>query len=342
MSSAAADGFKIVELIHAMKEGRGDIISLNENYNLFRMNHYLTSKFTSENQAKRILVFVNGYRPTSIGQTFEENFSDIQSKGLEFPNSKNFIYDFDRFDYWQPWNKINLLFQKRINPNETYYADGHFSVSTSNYRSLINFTSTSTSFPKRCSNPKKHHCHKIEDATFTQFILDNSKTINLLKMRANKKGFYYRKHKGKIAGKNLLQIINEIPGYSKNDTLYIVAHSMGFAYSQGMLEELRGKINFGGYYIIAPENGKTGKVNSNEWQEVWQYGSNFSSKNRDEPCLQDGIAPQYNIPGIPAKNCVYIPKNFYHLKGFFDSHYIGNYTWILKIEEDQPGYIRKN
>lgn len=302
----------------------------------------ITSKFKNENQAKRILVFVNGYRPTSIGQTFEENFSDIQNKGLEFPNSKNFIYDFDRFDYWQPWNKINLLLQKRINPNETYYADGHFSVSTSNYRSLINFTSTSTSYPKRCSNPKKHHCHKIQNATLTQFILDNSKTINLLKMRPNKNGFYYRKHKGKIAGKNLIQIINEIPGYSKNDTLYIVAHSMGFAYSQGMLEELRGKINFGAYYIIAPENGKTGKINPSEWKEVWQYGSNFNSKDGDEPCLQDGIAPQYNIPGLPFKNCIYIPKNLYHLKGFFDSHYIGNYTWILKIEENQPGYIRKN
>lgn len=302
----------------------------------------ITSKFKNENQAKRILVFVNGYRPTSIGQTFEENFSDIQNKGLEFPNSKNFIYDFDRFDYWQPWNKINLLLQKRINPNETYYADGHFSVSTSNYRSLINFTSTSTTYPKRCSNPKKHHCHKIQDATFTQFILDNSKTINLLKMSPNKKGFYYRKHKGKIAGKNLLQIINEIPDYSKNDTLYIVAHSMGFAYSQGMLDELRGKINFGGYYIIAPENGKTGKINPSEWKEVWQYGSNFSSKNSDAPCLQDGIAPQYNIPGLPYKNCIYFPKNRYHLKGFFDSHYIGNFLWILKIEENQPGYIRKN
>lgn len=301
----------------------------------------ITSKIKSENKAKRILVFVNGYRPTSIGQTFEENFSDIQNKGLEFPNSKNFIYDFDRFDYWQPWNKINLLIQKRINPNETYYADGHFSVTTSNYRSLINFSSTSTSYPKRCSNPKKHHCYTLQNATLTQFIIDNSKTMNLLKMHPNKKGFYYRKFKGKIAGKNLLQIINEIPGYSKNDTLYIVAHSMGFAYSQGMIEELRGKINFGGYYIIAPENGKTGYVNPSEWQEIWQYGSNFNSKWRDAPCLQDGIAPQYKVQGLPDQNCVYIPKKLYYLKGFYNSHFIGNYTWVLKIEENKPGCIRK-
>lgn len=301
----------------------------------------ISSKLKNENPPKRILVFVNGYRPTSIGRTFEENFSDVQNNGLEYANSQNLIYDFDRFDYWKPWKEINLLFQKRLNPNETYYADGHFSVATSNYRSLFNFTSISTMYPKRCSNPKKHTCHKIQNATVKQFIFNQSKTINQLKMSPNRKGFNLRKSKGRIAGRNLLQIINEIPDFSKNDTVYVVAHSMGFAYSQGIIEELRGYINFGGYYVIAPENPKVGKINFNEWKEVWQYGSNFDQKKCDAPCLQDGIAPQFTVPGIPSNHRVFIPENLYRCKGYFDSHFIGYYTWIFDIKKNQPGYVSK-
>jgi hypothetical protein len=301
----------------------------------------VSSKFKDVDPPKRILVFVNGYRPTSIGQTFEENFIDVQNNGIEFPDSKNFIYDFDRFDYWRPWNDINLLFQKRINPNETYYADGHFSVETSNYRSLINFSSISSTYPKRCENLKKHNCFKIQDATIKQFIFSNSKTINQLKLRPNRKGFNHRKYKGRIAGKNLLQILNENPEFSKNDTLYIVAHSMGFAYSQGIVEVVRGKINFGGYYIIAPENPKGGRVSPTEWKEIWQYGSNFDQKNPDAPCLQDGIAPQYRVPGLPIKNRIFISKKRNRYKGYFDSHFIGYYTWILDLKEGESGYISK-
>lgn len=301
----------------------------------------ISSKFSQQDVPKRILLFVNGYRPTSIGQTFEENFSDVQNNGFEYANSQNFIYDFDRFDYWKPWNEINLRFQKRLNPNETYYADGHFSVETSNYRSLINFTSVSTLFPKRCPNPLKHRCHYIQNATIKQFLFNQSKSINQLKMRPNRRGFNLRKSKGRIAGKNLLQIINKIPDFSKNDTLYIVAHSMGFAYSLGMIEELRDKINFGGYYIIAPENPKSGYVNPVEWKEIWQYGSNLDQIKYDPPCLQDGIAPQTKITGLPSNKRVFIPKKLYSCKGFFDSHFIGYYTWILEIKKDSLGYVTK-
>jgi len=41
-----------------------------------------------EEPAKRILVFVNGYRPTSLGSSLEENFRDIRERGVEFPDSK--------------------------------------------------------------------------------------------------------------------------------------------------------------------------------------------------------------------------------------------------------------
>ncbi len=344
-----SDSIKIISLNYN-KLANGHYIVLNfknekgilenqEVYNYFGKE--ISSTFKNENPAKRILLLVNGYRPTSLGKSFEENFSDIQNNGLEFPNTNNFIYNFDRYDYWQPWNEINLLFQNRLNVDDTYYADGHFSVSTSNYRSLLNFTNISSTYPKKCSNHLKHTCDTIHNPTFLKFLFSDSKTINQLKMHPNVNGFNLRKSKGRIAGKNLLQVINENPEFSKNDTLFIVAHSMGFAYSQGMIEVLRGKINFGGYYIIAAENGKSGMINKLEWEEVWQFGSNFSSKFPDAPCLQDGIAPQYQVPGLPDVNHIFIPKSLDGRKGYFNSHFVGFYTWILGIEKGKPGYIKQ-
>lgn len=296
----------------------------------------LTNSFQKEDIPKRILVFVNGYRPTSVGKTLEDNFRDIRKNGLENRNSTNHIYDFDRYDYWEPWNQFNRLMISRINPSETYYADGHFSVSTSNFRSILNFTRISQTYPKRCSNPKKHTCYYSKS---TGIVPMKSKTENQLKKRSNRSGFNQRKEKGRIAGLNLLQITNEIPGFSKNDTLYVVAHSMGFAYSLGMIEVLRGKINFGGFYILAPENAKAGKVNPAEWQTIWQYGSRFHLQHSDAPCLQDGVAPQSGVRGLPMENRVFIPEKLYTKKGFFDSHFIGYYTWILNLESQEKGYV---
>lgn len=301
----------------------------------------LESPNKKENIAKRILIFVNGYRPTSVGHSLEENFQDIINNGFENKNSSNHIYPFDRYDYWQPWNQINLLFQQRINPTETYYADGHFSVSTSNYGSILNFTRIAQSFPKRCPNPKKHTCYWIQNTDLRKYFVRKSHTAKALKMSANKAGFKYRKDHGRIAGKNLLQILNELPAFSENDTVYIVTHSMGYAYSVGMIESLRNKIQFGGFYILAPENAKSGFVKPAEWKEIWQYGSNLNQDYEDAPCLQDGVAPQTSVKGLPKENRLFIPKKSYTQKGFFDSHFVGYYTWILNIPQGEKGAIKQ-
>ncbi|MEY3237165.1 MAG: hypothetical protein RI883_1266 [Bacteroidota bacterium] len=299
----------------------------------------LTTKMNLSDPAKRILLFVNGYRPTSMGNTFEDNFKDILEKGLEYSNSSNMIYNFDRYDYWRPWQEIDLLFQKRINPSETYYADGHFSVSTSNHKSLINFSSTSSIYPKRCSNKKKHVCYYTKVSSSGIFSSKTIKTVELHKVKPNKDGFRERRENGRTAGKNLLLLFNELPNKSVNDTLYVVAHSMGYAYSLGIIEVLRGRINFGGFYILAPENASCGDVILTEWKEIWQYGSKFQLKGGDAPCLLDGVAPQTKVGGLPNKNRAYIPSQYYKKKGFFDSHFVGYYTWVFDIQKGKAGNI---
>ena len=291
----------------------------------------ITPKITLPNPTKRILLFVNGYRPTANGNSFEATFDSIMKKGLEHKNSNNLIYDNDRYNYWESWNEMNKRFQARINPVETFYADGHFSVETSNHRSLVDFTSLSQNYPERCTNPKRHVCQDVEgEMTYKSFNL-----------KSNTEGFAERKMNGRIAGRNLYQMLNEIPNKSEDDTLYIVAHSMGYAYSLGIIDELRGKINFGGFYIIAPENAEAGRVKMSEWDEIWQYGSDFNENKFKSPCLLDGIAPQTKAGGLKTKNRAFIPDEFYKKKGFFDSHFIGYYTWIFKLPADAPGYIKQ-
>ncbi|MBL4862261.1 MAG: hypothetical protein JKY09_04485 [Crocinitomicaceae bacterium] len=300
----------------------------------------VTNKLELDDPAKRILLFVNGYRPTSLGKTFEEHFYDIRRNGLEFANSINLIYSFDRYAYWRPWKEIDLLFQNRLNPSETYYADGHFSVSTSNHRSLVNFTTLSTIYPERCKNEHEHVCQRTSFGGWSLFgWWKDSKTVELYNLKPNKSGFKKRRRNGRIAGRNLAQIFNELPHKSSNDTLYIVAHSMGYAYSLGIVEQLRGKINFGGFYIIAPENASAGKVNREEWKEVWQYGSDFDANKISAPCLLDGIAPQTKAGGLTPKHRSFIPENLYQKKGFFNSHFIGYYTWLFDIPKNEIGYI---
>ena len=303
----------------------------------------ITDKLRLKDPVKRILLFVNGYRPTSTSHTFEDNFKDIQKNGLEFPNSNNKVYSFDRYDYWNPWNQMDELFKSRINPAESYYADGHFSVSTSNHRSLVDFTTLSSIYPARCANSKRHTCKKTTVNSLKTLWFDSEKkTVDLFNLKPNKIGFNEREKNGKIAGRNLHQIFNELPNNSSNDTLYIVAHSMGYAYALGIIEQLRGKINFGGLYIIAPENASAGSIDMKEWKEVWQYGDNFNAEKYKSPCLLDGVAPQTKVGGLLANHRVYIPTSKYSSQGFYSSHFIGYYTWIFKIDENAKGYIKQH
>jgi hypothetical protein len=126
---------------------------------------------------------------------------------------------------------------------------------------------------------------------------------------------------------------------------------MGFAYAQGIIDALKNssykdQIRWGGYraairYIIAPENGCAGTVNPNDWEQIWQYGSDLDrpdKENADKMWEQDGVAPQCGVNGLDDQRA-YIPKNLETPKGFLESHSISNYGWIFDQIPGSNGYV---
>ncbi|MCC6690387.1 MAG: hypothetical protein IT235_02530 [Bacteroidia bacterium] len=112
---------------------------------------------------------------------------------------------------------------------------------------------------------------------------------------------------------------------------------MGFAYAQGMIMQLQiAKLKLGRYYIIAPENACSGAINTSDFEEVWQYGSDEVNDSRYD---QDGVAPQCKVRGLPDPSRVYIPSG--EKKGFLESHYIENYGWVFKrIQKGDRGDVK--
>lgn len=313
---------------------KNDVIVREKVYN--HMGFELTNKLHLRDPAKRILVFVNGYRPVSTNQSMSDFLGTFQEKGVEFPDSKNQLFSMDRYAYWEPWNRFNERFQQRIQADEIWYADGHHSVGTSNHGSVIKFAGTAAVYPKPCRG-KVHHCFRTK--------LPSNQTVSTLSLLAtspNYDGFDLRYQHGRLAGKNLLQVLNEAPNYSKNDTLFIVSHSMGHAYAMGMCAELRGKIQFGECFILAPENAIGKYFDAHSWVAAWQYGAVRTGKHKHAPCQQDGVAAQSLVKGLPLNHRIPFPRSLENQMGFFDSHFIGYYTWIFDIPKGHPGYVTQH
>ena len=280
---------------------------------------------------KRVLLLINGYRPISASQDPEQALQAINDKGLEHPRSKNLIYSSDLFAYWPQENFI-ATFEQRLSTERTFYADGHHSVSTSNHRSLLQFVSGASLYPKPC--PGEHTCATTKIANQQEV-----RSYNLLATKSNREGFLRRYRAGKQAGRNLLQELSKDGNDTHNDTLFAVSHSMGHAYFLGMSSVLKGKIQFGAYFAFAPENPKGKTIRSTQWPLVYQYGTKLYGPQRHAPCQQDGVAPQWRMSGLPPAQQIGFPKELRARLGYFSSHYIGYYTWVFDIPKGKPGYI---
>lgn len=256
-------------------------------------------------KASRYLIFVNGYR----GPKYDKN------------ESRNEVYMNDRTNYWF---KIDDRFIQRLNPDTSFYLDGSFPVSTSNHHSKLGFGwSFIRSVNSRLSSKKYKRLNQV----------------------SNPEGFDYRFSRGVLVGKALLNQIRNTPNsYLVKDTIDVVCHSMGYAYTLGLLETLKDEVVFGKLYLLAPENAGYKGMDWNQFEEVWQYGSNLGQKDADPLCYQDGVAPQATVWGMDKEqsNCVgriCSPYNWPN-KHFVHSHMVYSYDWIFdRIQKGQPGYI---
>jgi hypothetical protein len=283
--------------------------------------------YIESNTFKNLILFVNGYRPI-----VNRDGDPIVGSPLEYDDSNNQVEAGDSRGYWKG---IDAQFMNRIGTRQAVYADGHHSVATSNHGSVGKF-----SWAFGVSAYAKLKCPTLDG-----ICLDKS----YLHTTPNFGGFMVRQKNGELAAEDLISKINQgIHIFNKEtDTLDIVAHSMGYAYSIGMIKKLKAAgIKFGRFYIIAPENAVGGSDDWNKFTEVWQYGSNLGEKGEDAYYLQDGIAPQCPVPNITGKYLktktgrIFIPSSV-ETKSFLGSHSISNYGWIFtERTQGKDGYIK--
>ena len=259
---------------------------------------------------QRVLVFANGYR----GPTTNKDETD------------HLVTNKDRYHYWY---KLDDQFIDQLQPAETYYIDGSMGINTSNHKTMLNFA---VSYFR---------------STFVFRKKWAKKKYNALNTNVNIEGFQTRKERGKIAGKAFLTALCNSPACQNTlDTIDIVCHSMGYAYTLGFIEEIKTKVAFGNIYILAPENGCLDGTDWAKFQQVWQYGSNLDQENPDPIWEQDGVAPQCQVKGIekmkPGKGGrAFIPKDWPR-KNFVDSHQPYNFYWIFeRIKVGENGYVGK-
>jgi hypothetical protein len=259
--------------------------------------------------AIRTLVFANGYR----GPKKERD----QSDGLLTQN--------DRYHYWY---KIDDQFIDNLKPDASFYMDASFSIKTSNHKNKVNFA---WSYLRSKLASKRKRSKRIYKA---------------LNVTNNPKGFFERVEQGKRAAEVFLLAKCYVPNCSETrDTVDIVCHSMGYAYSLGFIEALKDKVVFGKLYIIAPEGADVAGADWSLFQEVWQYGSNLGEQNQDPLGQQDGITPQKalkNIENVLVGGRVFIPADWPN-KDFVESHMIYSYQWIFeRLKLGDKGFVHKN
>jgi hypothetical protein len=287
------------------------------------MDIYLKSTLVRKN----LLLFVNGYRPCS-------------SPVDEMPKPPDVVSAIDINNYW---SGIDGMFADRIEARNIVYADGHHSITTSNHKTQIAFLESIVS-----SGVSNTFCGGISFMTLIGYMPSANVRLNTT---PNKQGFTEREANGTKAGADLIKKLNDgtIPCRKDIhgkiiDTVDVVAHSFGFAYSLGIINKfIQNNIHIGNFYILAPENACSGYIPA-QVEEVWQYGTNEDVNQGGDPLwLQDGVAPQCLVAGIDkvAKGGrVFIPDG--EKKGFLDSHYIDNYGWIFnRLQLTDKGYVYK-
>lgn len=253
----------------------------------------------------RILVFINGNR----GPKADKEISD------------NKLYEKDKTGYWYSYDDTII---SRFQPTKAVYFDGHFPVRYSMHRTNLRFAKA---------------------YIFSRFCWISKKSRWVFNHKFNPEGFNSRVESGRIAARNLIDYFQKNKFNTQEITLDFVTHSMGYAYSIGMIEELTGKVRFGKMLSIAPESAAFKGFDLSLFEEVWQYGCNMEGDG-EAICWQDGIAPQTGIPGIdklPKEKGgrVFIPKEWPKKnRGFVKTHHLNWFQWFYLIQPNHRGYFK--
>lgn len=260
----------------------------------------------NDSTPKRILLFVNGHR----GPKHDK----------EIPT--NLVMNKDVTGYWYNFNDTII---KRFEPHQTIYLDGHNTIRTS---------------------MQKNFFHIGLSWFASRFCWISKKSRWVINPPVNEEGFLIRMTNGAEAGKNYLtSSCNTQKCATIKDTIDIVCHSFGYAYSLGFINAVKDKVAFGKILIMAPESAGYYGVDWTLFREVWQYGSNnLGGASADIICLQDGIAPQVQVYGlevmIPGNGGrLFLPKNA--KKGFLRSHHLSYWSWFFDIKPNDFGYFTK-
>jgi hypothetical protein len=246
---------------------------------------------------------------------------------------------YDSKEYWG--SSLVDNFVTRLRPKKVTYMAGYDNVGTSNHKTLSDFVVSMASSYK------------------AKYTLGVSCYLNpacvSLNTQPNVSGFNQRRNNGKQRGMDYVNMLKSecVKGSDGlvHDTVDVVCHSMGFAHALGIIDDIKEAIKtdlkglkLGRFYIIAPENACSGEVNVDEWEQVWQYGTDEKNASL---WLQDGVAPQCPVEGLfdiknksgraciedQIKNGTKIPQ------GFLESHKIENYDWMFNLKSDAKGYI---
>ncbi len=309
--------------------------------------------YINPNIVSNLLIFSNGYRPklnpfAGGGKWWNLGWEHPTKTAEESINTCNDFYEGGNY-----WNKVGNQFIEAINNENIVYVDGHHGIHSANHLDMAAFGASLTS----CSNLAK--CATC-----------------VLNKTPNPSGFEERYKLGKAAAIKLWDniVANKVrvarnPNDGKiSGKIDIVAHSMGYAFAKGMADELSkpdpnnstkkhyltdgNKLGY--FYVIAPENAighatstqPLYRLNVNNFDGVWQYGSNFlpTDQGGEKACHQDGVAPQIGINGLETAFNVFIPqtKQNKSIRKFNEAHYVINYGWIFVDPRSKPTIKKRN
>jgi hypothetical protein len=257
--------------------------------------------------SSHFLIFINGHRGAKANR-------EITNNRLHLKDLTGYWYDYD-----------DTIIQ-RFQPVQAVYFDGHHPVTYSMHRNNARF---------------------VKAYLFSRFCWISKRSRWVLNKKFNPEGFEARVQNGRMAGEKWWLWFKENHPEIKTPTVHFVSHSMGYAYSLGMIEVLSRYVKFGKMLAIAPESGGFKGFDLQLFDEVWQYGSNMDQPNADVIFYQDGIAPQTAIPGIeqlaPNKGGrVFIPRDWPKAqKGFIKSHHLNYFQWFHWIKPGDKGYFSR-